>query len=67
VESLTARECDIARLVPQALGNKSIANRLGMSEGTLKVHLQHIYRKLRLDDAEFPRIALAVWQVRQES
>jgi len=30
----------------KALSNKEIARRLEISEGTVKVHLQHMYRKL---------------------
>ena len=43
---LTAREQDVARLVASGLSNKAIAQRLGLQEGTVKVHLHNIYQKL---------------------
>jgi DNA-binding NarL/FixJ family response regulator len=47
-EPLTDRESEILRLVVEGKGNKAIANRLGLSEGTIKSHLRNIYRKLRV-------------------
>jgi DNA-binding NarL/FixJ family response regulator len=47
-EPLTERESEILRLVVEGKGNKAIANRLGLSEGTIKSHLRNIYRKLRV-------------------
>jgi two-component system nitrate/nitrite response regulator NarL len=47
--SLTSREADIAHLISQGLRNKDIARELHMSEGTVKMHLHHIYKKLHLD------------------
>jgi two-component system, NarL family, nitrate/nitrite response regulator NarL len=46
--SLTAREAEIARLVSRGLRNKEIARELHLSEGTVKMHLHHIYEKLHL-------------------
>jgi two-component system, NarL family, nitrate/nitrite response regulator NarL len=46
--SLTAREAEIARLVSRGLRNKEIARELHLSEGTVKMHLHHIYDKLQL-------------------
>jgi DNA-binding NarL/FixJ family response regulator len=48
VEPLTERETEILRMVMQGKGNKAIANRLDLSEGTIKSHLRNIYRKLRV-------------------
>jgi DNA-binding NarL/FixJ family response regulator len=45
---LTSREGEIARLVSRGLRNKEIARGLHLSEGTVKMHLHHIYEKLRL-------------------
>jgi DNA-binding NarL/FixJ family response regulator len=45
---LTAREADIANLVSRGLHNKQIARELHLSEGTVKMHLHHIYEKLHL-------------------
>ena len=46
---LTSRETDIAHLISQGLRNKEIARELDVSEGTVKMHLHHIYEKLHLD------------------
>jgi len=48
VSSLTSREAEIAHLVSRGLRNKEIARELHLSEGTVKMHLHHIYEKLRL-------------------
>jgi two-component system nitrate/nitrite response regulator NarL len=46
---LTPRELQIVRLVASGLHNKEIADKLGISEGTVKIHLHHIYEKLHVD------------------
>jgi two-component system, NarL family, nitrate/nitrite response regulator NarL len=46
---LTPREIEIVRMVAQGLRNKVIAERLSISEGTVKVHLHNIYEKLSVD------------------
>jgi two-component system, NarL family, nitrate/nitrite response regulator NarL len=46
--SLTSREAEIAHLVSRGLRNKEIARVLHLSEGTVKMHLHHIYQKLNL-------------------
>ncbi len=43
---LTNRERQIAALVCHALANKIIAQKLSISEGTVKQHLHAIYQKL---------------------
>jgi len=45
----TPREIHIIRLTVQGLRNKEIADKLCISEGTVKVHLHNIYDKLHLD------------------
>jgi DNA-binding NarL/FixJ family response regulator len=47
--ALTSREADIAHLVSRGLHNKQIARELDLTEGTVKMHLHHIYEKLRLN------------------
>jgi two-component system nitrate/nitrite response regulator NarL len=46
--SLTSREAELAHLVSRGLRNKEIARELHLSEGTVKIYLHHIYRKLGL-------------------
>ena len=46
---LTPRETEIVRMVAQGLRNKVIAERLSISEGTVKVHLHNIYEKFGID------------------
>jgi two-component system, NarL family, nitrate/nitrite response regulator NarL len=43
---LTPREAELVELVSQGLRNKEVAARLGISEGTVKIHLHRIYEKL---------------------
>ena len=47
-EPLTDREGQILQMVCQGKGNRMIAQRLGLSEGTIKSHLRNLYRKLRV-------------------
>lgn len=44
--ALTGREQEIVRLVAAGLCNRAIAERLQVAEGTVKMHLHNIYRKL---------------------
>ena len=48
VEALTAREREVAQWVAAGARNKEIAWNLGISEGTVKLHLFRAYRKLRV-------------------
>jgi DNA-binding NarL/FixJ family response regulator len=48
-DALTPRELEIVRMVSQGLRNKIIAERLSISEGTVKVHLHNIYEKMGVD------------------
>jgi DNA-binding NarL/FixJ family response regulator len=48
-ETLTPREIEIVRMVAQGMRNKVIAERLSISEGTVKVHLHNVYEKLGVD------------------
>jgi DNA-binding NarL/FixJ family response regulator len=45
---LSPRETEIVRMVAGGLGNKELAERLGVSEGTIKIHLHNIYKKLKV-------------------
>jgi DNA-binding NarL/FixJ family response regulator len=46
---LTPRELQIAGAVATGLRNKEIADKLGIAEGTVKIHLHVIYEKLKID------------------
>jgi len=48
VPELTARHWDLLRLVAAGHTNAQIARRLGISEGTVRTHLAHIYRLLQV-------------------
>lgn len=45
---LTPRELEIVRLVAARLDNQEIAARLSISVGTVKIHLHHVFDKLKL-------------------
>jgi len=48
IEALTTREVEVMRLVTSGLSNKQVARELALSEGTVKIHLHNVYRKLNL-------------------
>jgi DNA-binding NarL/FixJ family response regulator len=45
-ENLTDREAELLRLLAEGLSNKSIAQKLSLSENTVKYHLKNILQKL---------------------
>jgi len=55
--TLTVRERDVMRLAAQGLTNKAIAQELNITEGTIKLHLHNIYRKLGIK-SRFALVAL---------
>jgi DNA-binding NarL/FixJ family response regulator len=46
--ALTDRERQIMALVSEGLSNKEIGRRLNIADGTIKVHLHHIFQKLEI-------------------
>lgn len=46
LEALSARERAVATLAQRGLRNKEIADELGLTEGTVKVHLHKVFDKL---------------------
>ena len=59
---LTRREREIVRHVALGLRNAEVAERLHVTEGTVKTHLNNIFQKLGLRD----RVELALYAVRME-
>lgn len=47
---LTPRELEVLRLVADGLSNAQVAERIGRTEGTVKVHLKNILQKLDVRD-----------------
>lgn len=45
---LTQRETEVVRMVAAGLHNKEIADRLGVTQGTVKTHLHNIYEKIEV-------------------
>ncbi|MCU0765956.1 MAG: two-component system response regulator NarL [Gammaproteobacteria bacterium] len=56
---LTGREEEILRLIAKGYSNKLVARELDLAVGTVKVHVKHILKKLRLRT----RVEAAVWAV----
>jgi DNA-binding NarL/FixJ family response regulator len=50
LEDLTPRERSVLELLAQGRSNRQIANRLGLTEGTVKGYLTHLFDKLGVDD-----------------
>ncbi len=48
VEDLTAREREILELLASGFPNKEIADRVGLTDGTVRWHLRHVYNKLHV-------------------
>lgn len=58
---LTEREHEILQLIAKGLSNKMIARKLDITEGTVKVHVKHLLKKLNLRS----RVEAAVWAVNE--
>lgn len=59
LSSLTNREHEILSLIAKGMSNKVIARELDISDGTVKVHVKHLLKKLGLRS----RVEAAVWMV----
>lgn len=57
--SLSGREREVLRHVARGASNKEIARRLDLAESTVKIHMQHILKKLHLQS----RVQAAVFSV----
>lgn len=60
---LTSREHEILKLIAKGLSNKLIGRELDITDGTVKVHVKHILKKLELRS----RVEAAVWMVNQNN
>jgi two-component system nitrate/nitrite response regulator NarL len=56
---LSPREREIVVCLTRGASNKEIARELGVAESTVKIHVQHILRKLDLSS----RVQVAVWAI----
>ena len=57
IHSLSPREREILALIARGASNKEVARGLGIAEATVKIHVQHILRKLNLSS----RVQAAVY------
>jgi two-component system nitrate/nitrite response regulator NarL len=57
IEGITEREQQTLKLIAQGMNNKLIARELGISDGTVKVYVKNLLRKLNLHS----RLELAAW------
>ena len=62
-DSLTQRELEILKLIAKGMSNKVIARELAISDGTVKVHVKHLLKKLHLRS----RVETAVWMINQQN
>ncbi len=63
INSLTNREYEILSLIAKGQSNKLIARELDISDGTVKVHVKHLLKKLNLRS----RVEAAVWMVNHQA
>lgn len=59
IDNLTKREKQILKRIATGLSNKMIAKELEITEATVKVHVKHILKKMKLAS----RVEAAVWVV----
>lgn len=59
LRNLTSREHEVLRGLAKGMSNKLIARKYDIAEGTVKVHVKNVLRKLKLRS----RVEAAVWAV----
>ncbi|RLM12473.1 two-component system response regulator NarL [Gibbsiella quercinecans] len=63
IQQLTPRERVILKLIAQGLPNKMIARKLTITESTVKVHVKHLLKKMKLKS----RVEAAVWALQSKN
>jgi len=48
--TLTSREIEVLQLISQGLRNKEVGAMLGITEGTVQIHVKNIFAKLNVND-----------------
>jgi DNA-binding NarL/FixJ family response regulator len=64
LRALTKRRRQVAKLACRGLSNREIAEKLGVIEGTVKVHLHAVYEELNIHSRTKLAIALMKMQLR---
>lgn len=59
---ITERQFTLGRLVVAGKLNKEIAWDLGLTEGTVKVYMSHLFKKLKIRN----RTEFALWMLNQQ-
>jgi DNA-binding NarL/FixJ family response regulator len=49
VDGLTPRELEVLEYMAHGLGNRKIAEAIGRTDETVKLHVKHVFRKLHVD------------------
>lgn len=62
INNLTKREKEILKQIANGQTNKHIARQLDITEGTVKVHVKHLLKKMKLRT----RVEAAVWAVKND-
>ncbi len=63
LELLTSKEREVLHLIAEGLANKMIGRKLSISEGTVKVHVKRLLKKLGVRS----RVEAAVWVLRKQT
>jgi DNA-binding NarL/FixJ family response regulator len=66
-ERLTPRERDVLKLVVEGQTNRQIAERLSLSIGTVKIHVEHIIAKLGVSDRTQAAVHAVEWKLLQSA
>jgi two-component system, NarL family, nitrate/nitrite response regulator NarL len=64
LRALTKRRRQVAKLACRGLSNREIAEKLGLIEGTVKIHLHAVYKELNIHSRTKLAIALMKTQLK---